>query len=91
MQDRALINYLPLQGEEKIAYKFNKGRGPTILWCGGLKSTMDGSKATYLHNWAASKNYNFIRFDYFGHGESDGEFRDGTITKWAENIIMSYR
>ena len=88
MQDRALINYLPLQGDEKIAYKFNKGRGPTILWCGGLKSTMDGSKATYLHNWAASKNYNFIRFDYFGHGESDGEFRDGTITKWAENIIM---
>ncbi|MEN9017483.1 MAG: alpha/beta hydrolase [Hellea sp.] len=87
MQDEVLINYLPSQGEKKIAYKYNKGVGPTVLWCGGLKSSMDGGKATYLHNWAIKKNYNFIRFDYFGHGASDGNFRDGTITIWTDNII----
>jgi len=73
--------------EELIAYKQNKGQGPTIIWCGGLKSDMEGSKATYLHDWAIAKNANFIRFDYYGHGQSSGRFRDGTISRWGADIV----
>lgn len=74
------------EGNEKIAYKMSVGTGPTIIWCGGLKSDMDGSKATHLHEWAKSQGRHFIRFDYFGHGQSSGEFRDGTVSRWGHDI-----
>ena len=71
----------------KLAYKVNKGRGPTFIWCGGLKSDMEGGKAQHLHKWAAQDNQDFIRFDYFGHGVSDGAFIDGTISRWAADVV----
>jgi len=63
---------------EKIAYKKSDGKGPTLIWCGGLKSDMEGGKATHLHD----------RFDYFGHGVSSGEFKDGTISRWAADVVQ---
>ncbi len=72
---------------EKIAYKMTSGRGPAIIWCGGLKSDMEGSKALHLHQWAKNEGRTFIRFDYFGHGQSTGRFRDGTMSRWAQDIL----
>jgi len=72
---------------EKIAYKMSAGIGPTIIWCGGLNSDMDGSKATHLHNWAKDKGRSFIRFDYFGHGASSGIFGEGTVSRWGRDIV----
>jgi len=60
--------------------------GPTLIWCGGLKSDMEGSKATHLHRWAEARGQGFIRFDYFGHGQSSGDFIDGTMSRWAADI-----
>ncbi len=57
------------------------------MWCGGLKSDMLGGKATHLHDWALANKRDFLRFDYFGHGESSGRFRDGTISRWSEDVI----
>jgi len=74
--------------ENRIAYKQGKGSGPGIIWCGGLKSDMDGSKATALHTWAEEQNRAFVRFDYFGHGLSSGEFRRGTISRWAADTVQ---
>ena len=48
---------------------------------------MDGSKASHLHEWAKSQNRTFIRFDYYGHGQSSGEFRDGTISRWGLDVV----
>jgi len=59
---------------------------PTLIWCGGLKSDMEGSKATHLHDWAQARGQGFIRFDYYGHGQSSGEFIDGTLSRWAADI-----
>jgi pimeloyl-ACP methyl ester carboxylesterase len=71
----------------QIAYKRTDVDGnvdaPGLIWCGGLKSDMEGGKATTLHDWAEKQKRAFIRFDYFGHGASTGRFRDGTITRWA--------
>lgn len=75
---------------EKIAYKISPPKGgdtrPTLIWCGGLKSDMEGSKAVHLHEWAQSRGQGFIRFDYFGHGQSSGNFIEGTISQWARNV-----
>ena len=75
----------------QIAYKMNDGRSaknsPGLIWCGGLKSDMDGSKATHLHEWASDEGHAYVRFDYFGHGASTGRFRDGTISRWAEDTV----
>ncbi len=79
-------DFLDTPDGEKIAYKMSEGRGPTVIWCGGLKSDMEGGKATHLHAWAEARGQTFIRFDYFGHGESSGDFTDGTISRWASDI-----
>lgn len=75
-----------------IAYKQSTGESPDnnmgIIWCGGLKSDMDGSKASALHGWADTQGRAFTRFDYFGHGVSSGEFRRGTITRWAADTVQ---
>jgi len=71
---------------ERIAYEKSEGSGPTLIWCGGLKSDMEGSKAVHLHDWAKSNGQSFIRFDYYGHGKSSGAFIDGTMSRWAADI-----
>ncbi len=74
--------------QNQIAYKQSDGQGPGIIWCGGLKSDMDGSKASALHTWAETQGRAFTRFDYFGHGKSSGRFRDGTISRWAADTVQ---
>lgn len=63
---------------------------PGVLWLGGFKSDMDGSKAEALDAWADRTGRCFTRFDYFGHGVSEGAFVEGTISRWyadAEAIL----
>ena len=79
-------DFLTTADTEKIAYEKSDGEGPTLIWCGGLKSDMQGSKAVHLHNWAKARSQAYIRFDYFGHGQSSGEFIEGTLSRWAEDI-----
>jgi len=80
------LNVLNLPSGERLAYKKSDGTGPVIIWCGGLKSDMEGGKAVHLHAWAKARGHGFIRFDYFGHGESSGEFTHGTISQWAKDV-----
>ena len=56
-----------------------------VVWLGGLKSDMTGTKAVALDAWAAENDRPFVRFDYFGHGQSSGDFVDGTISRWAQD------
>lgn len=69
-----------------IAYKENKTdeKSPTIVFVHGLKSSMESSKAVALHELAKENNLNYIRFDNFGSGYSDGDFADQTISSWLE-------
>lgn len=72
----------------KIGYQKQNGGGPGLVWCGGLKSDMFGTKAEALANWAQKEQKAFVRFDYFGHGGSTGRFRDGTISRWAADTVQ---
>ncbi len=60
------------------------GGRPGVLWLGGFMSDMEGGKALALDAWAREVGRTFTRFDYSGHGVSGGDFRDGTISRWAE-------
>jgi len=66
-----------------LAYRRLAGRGPGILFLGGFKSDMTGSKAAALSAWCAENRQAFCRFDYAGHGASGGRFTEGTIGRWA--------
>jgi len=61
------------------------GAPPGVFWLGGFKSDMQGTKAAALDAWAAAQGRACIRFDYSGHGESGGDFVDGTIGRWLED------
>ncbi|WP_336801296.1 alpha/beta hydrolase [Kaistia sp. MMO-174] len=67
-----------------IAVLARAGTGPGVLFLGGFMSDMLGSKAEALDHWAAEKGRAITRFDYSGHGQSGGDFADGTITRWLE-------
>lgn len=69
----------------KIAYHKTQGDGPGIVFCGGFKSDMGGTKAVWLEQWAKTRGRGFLRFDYSGHGESSEAFIDGSIGEWAED------
>lgn len=70
-------------GEDRIATLLTNGRGPTVIWLGGFRSDMRGTKAERLAEWGASWNRGVLRLDYSGHGESSGRFEDGCISEWA--------
>jgi pimeloyl-ACP methyl ester carboxylesterase len=72
---------------ETVAWKRVEGEGPTVLWLGGFRSDMGGSKAQALADWALGKGRSYLRFDYFGHGDSSGAFVDGTIGRWRADAL----
>lgn len=63
---------------------------PGLFWLGGFKSDMTGTKAIALDTWAAEHGRSCVRFDYSGHGESGGEFADGTIGRWLEESVAVF-
>ena len=70
-----------------IAWRRTPGRGLTVLWLGGFASDMSGTKAEHLARWAGAAGQDYLRFDYFGHGASSGDFGQGTITRWREDAL----
>lgn len=71
----------------RIAWRRVDGAGPTVVWLGGFRSDMAGTKAQALADWALATGRAYVRFDYFGHGESSGDFAEGTITRWREDAL----
>ena len=74
-------------GVERLAWRAVPGRGPTVVWLGGFRSDMTGTKAQALADWAATSRRPFVRFDYSGHGASSGAFEDGTIGRWRADAL----
>ncbi|MEO1140548.1 MAG: alpha/beta hydrolase [Pseudomonadota bacterium] len=67
----------------QLAYHKTDGTGPGVVFLGGFKSDMEGTKAVHLEAWAKAQGRAFLRFDYSGHGESSEAFTDGCIGDWA--------
>ncbi|MDR7119064.1 alpha/beta hydrolase [Caulobacter sp. BE254] len=71
----------------RLAYRSVPGTQPTVVWLGGFHSDMAGTKAQVLADQAQATGGGYLRFDYFGHGESDGDFAEGTISHWREDAL----
>ena len=76
--------------ERSIAVRRDEGGGPGLFWLGGFKSDMKGTKAEALSQWALENRRACVRFDYSGHGESGGDFREGTIGRWLEESLAVF-
>jgi len=76
-----------------IAYHRTEGRGaaatPGVVFLTGFRSDMEGGKALALEAWCREQGRAFLRFDYTGHGQSSGDFEDGTIGQWAEDAALA--
>jgi pimeloyl-ACP methyl ester carboxylesterase len=77
-------------GARSIAARVRAGAAPGLLWLGGFKSDMQGSKAQALDRWAEDRGRAMVRFDYSGHGESGGTFAEGTIGRWLEESLAVF-
>lgn len=64
---------------------------PGVVWLGGFRSDMRGTKAADLDRMAAEKGLAYLRFDYSGHGASGGRFEEGTIGLWLEESLAALR
>lgn len=73
----------------RIAHHRTPGAGPGVVFLGGFRSDMQGTKALHLEAWAKRTGRAFLRFDYSGHGQSSGAFEDGAIGDWAEDAAAA--
>ena len=71
----------------RLAFRCILGEGATVVWLGGFHSDMTGTKAQVLAEQAQASGGSYVRFDYFGHGESGGAFKDGTISRWRADAL----
>jgi pimeloyl-ACP methyl ester carboxylesterase len=84
---RSLAHILPRHDGATIAYHRVAGISPGIVFLGGFRSEMTGSKALFLEDYCRRRGHGFVRFDYFGHDASSGVFAQGTIGRFAEDAI----
>jgi pimeloyl-ACP methyl ester carboxylesterase len=70
-----------------IAYHRLSGELPGIVFLGGFRSDMTGTKALYLEEYCRKCGRAYVRFDYFGHGASSGDFALGTIGRWRDDAV----
>ena len=73
-----------------IAVRAREGKSPGVFWLGGFMSDMKGTKAQALDAWAETQGRACLRFDYSGHGESGGDFTEGTIGRWLEESVAVF-
>ena len=79
----------------RIAYRFTPGRepgsgetsGPTLVFLPGYMSDMAGGKATALFDWAGERGKACLLLDYSGCGESPGDFAEGTLSRWRDEVL----
>lgn len=75
----------------RLAYDKIRGAGgrdsPTLVWLSGFKSDMGGTKAQALAEWARAEGRAYLRLDYSGHGQSEGAFEDGCISRWRDDAL----
>ncbi len=83
-----MTDRLQRPGAPRLAYRqFAGTSGCNFLWLSGFRSDMQGSKVLALEAWARGQGHGFLAFDYRGHGQSGGTFRDGTISDWRNDTL----
>jgi pimeloyl-ACP methyl ester carboxylesterase len=71
----------------RIAFRFAPGHGPALVFLPGYMSDMAGSKAQAVFEWAERTGQACLLLDYSGCGTSPGDFADGTLSRWREEVL----
>lgn len=71
----------------RIAFRHIAGKGPTLVFLPGYMSDMAGGKATAIFEEAKTTGRGCLLLDYSGCGESSGDFADGTLSRWHEEVM----
>ena len=71
----------------RIAYRYASGTGPALVFLPGYMSDMAGSKATAVLEWAQAQGRACLLLDYSGCGESGGDFAEGTLSRWRDEVL----
>jgi pimeloyl-ACP methyl ester carboxylesterase len=82
-----MTSYFKSDSGLKLAYRHVAGTGPTIVFLPGYMSDMAGGKATAVFDWAVTLNRNCLLLDYSGCGASEGDFKDGTLSRWRDEVL----
>ena len=82
----AATRFHTLADGTRIAYRHAAGVGPGLVFLPGYMSDMAGGKATAVFEWALAQGRECLLLDYSGCGESDGQFADGTLTRWRDEV-----
>ncbi|MBM3643756.1 MAG: alpha/beta hydrolase [Alphaproteobacteria bacterium] len=89
MTDKSSVRRLDRGDGNHVAFAARRGTGPTVVFLGGFRSDMTGTKALALDEWARRRGRGFLRFDYLGHGQSSGRFEEGTIGRWLDDSLAA--
>ena len=88
----AELQFLTSPVGHSIAYRHQPGavdtEGPGVLFCSGFQSDMNGDKALALEAECQRQGRQFTRFDYMAHGQSSGDFAEGTISQWRDDALQ---
>jgi pimeloyl-ACP methyl ester carboxylesterase len=85
--DEMTLKFLDRPGSPALAFRQYAGKTPGVVFLGGLRSTMESPKALIAEEAARARGLGFLRFDYSGHGASEGRFEDGTIGQWKQDTL----
>ena len=80
-------SFLDLDDGRRIAYRHAAGVGPLLVFLPGYLSDMEGGKATALFAWAQKAGRACLLLDYSGCGRSAGDFADGTLSRWRDEVV----
>ena len=89
MSEDGRVQRLKRPDGNTVAYATTAGRTPTVVFLGGFRSDMTGTKAMALEAWAQRTGQAYLRFDYLGHGQSSGRFEDGTIGRCLDDSLTA--
>lgn len=81
------IQYHVTSSGDRLAYCHTPGAAPGVMFCGGFRSDMSGKKVSMLEQYCRGRGQAFLRFDYHAHGQSEGDFLDGSISRWTNNAL----
>lgn len=82
-----IVQYLTRPDGETLAFKAVEGSGPTVVWIGGFRSDMEGTKALALDAAARERGWAYVRYDHFAHGVSSGDWKKATVGRWREDAV----
>lgn len=81
------VQYHDMPDGRRIAYRFTPGTGPVLVFLPGYMSDMDGGKATSVFDRAKAEGRACLLLDYSGCGKSSGNFADGTLSIWRDEVL----